>query len=179
MQEGHETAITLRCVARRIGIAAPSIYPHFATPEEIVQAVVVETFAELGAYIDVAKEGISDPRARLMAGCRAYMTFGMEHANLYGLLFRRNRELGGRTPIGRPLTEDDMRGGAFGRLVDGVEDCRRAGVSSAESAPAAALDVWVAMHGLISLRGAQYQMPWPPRDTMEPPLIAALARLQP
>jgi AcrR family transcriptional regulator len=179
VEQGHETAITLRGVARRIGIAAPSIYPHFSTPEAIVQAVVVETFAELGAYIDAAKVGITDPRARLLAGCRAYMTFGIENPNLYSLLFSRNRQLGGSSPEGRALTEDDLRGGAFGRLLQGVEDCMRAGISSAPSAPAAALDLWVAMHGLVSLRGAQYQMPWPERDVMEPRLVLALARIQP
>jgi AcrR family transcriptional regulator len=177
IEQGHETAITLRGVARRIGIAAPSIYPHFATPEAIVQAVVVETFAELGAYITAAKEGITEPRARLMAGCRAYMTFGIDNTTLYGLLFSRNRQLSGSSPEGRSVVDSDLRAGTFGLLVEGIEDCIEAGISSAPSATSAALDIWVAMHGVVSLRGAQYQMPWPPRDVMEPPLIAALAHL--
>jgi AcrR family transcriptional regulator len=179
IEQGHEAAITLRGVARHVGIAAPSIYPHFSSPEAIVQAVVVETFAELGEFIQAAKEGLVDPRERLLAGCRAYLTFGLENPSLYGLLFTRNRQLGGRSPEGRAPTEEDLRGGAFGLLVEGVEDCIRAGISSARSAPATALDLWVAMHGLVSLRGAQYQMPWPPRDVMEPPLILALARIDP
>jgi AcrR family transcriptional regulator len=179
VEQGHETAITLRGVARRIGIAAPSIYTHFSTPEAIVQAVVVDTFAEMTAYIGAAKEGIADPRARLLAGCRAYMTFGLENPNLYGLLFSRNRQLGGRSPEGRGVVEEDLRGGSFGQLVQGVQDCIDAGVSVAPSAPGAALELWVAMHGLVSLRGAQYQMPWPPREVIEPSLVNALAHLRP
>jgi AcrR family transcriptional regulator len=179
VEQGYEAAVTLRGVARRIGIAAPSIYPHFSSPEAIVQAVVVETFSTLGRFIDAAKVGLTDPRERLLAGCHAYMTFGIENPNLYGLLFSRNRQLGGRSPEGRPPAEADLRGGAFGLLVEGVDDCIRAGISSAHSAPATAMDIWVAMHGLVSLRGAQYQMPWPPRDVMEPPIVLALARIDP
>jgi AcrR family transcriptional regulator len=179
VEQGHETAVTLRGVARRIGIAAPSIYPHFSSPEAIVQALVVETFGTLGRYVDAASEGLTDPRERLLAGCRAYLTFGIENPNLYGLLFSRNRQLGGQSPEGRPPTDEDLRGGAFGLLVEGVDACIRAGISAAPSAPAAAMDIWVAMHGLVTLRGAQYQMPWPPRDVMEPPIILALARIQP
>jgi AcrR family transcriptional regulator len=179
VEQGHETAVTLRGVARRVGIAAPSIYPHFDSPEAIVQAVVVETFHTLGSYVSDAIGRLDDPRERLLAGCRAYITFGIENPNLYGLLFSRNRQLGGQSPEGRPLSEEDLRGGAFGLLVGGVDDCIRAGISSATSAPATAIDIWVAMHGIVSLRGAQYQMPWPPRDVMEPPILLALARIQP
>jgi AcrR family transcriptional regulator len=178
-EQGIETAVTLRGVARRVGIAAPSIYPHFANSDEIVQAVVLETFETLEHYLQAAKVGITDPRERLLAGCRAYMTFGIENAHLYGLLFTRNRELGGRSPEGRAPDEGDLRSGAFGLLVEGVDDCIRAGISSATSAPATAMDIWVAMHGLVSLRGAQYQMPWPPRDVMEPRIILALAHIEP
>jgi AcrR family transcriptional regulator len=52
LEEGHEAAITLRAVARRVGIAAPSIYPHFPSAAAIVQAVVVEAFGDLNASID-------------------------------------------------------------------------------------------------------------------------------
>jgi hypothetical protein len=129
--------------------------------------------------VSAAIEPLVDPRERLLAGCRAYITFGIENPNLYGLLFTRNRELGGQSPEGRPPADDDLRGGAFGLLVGGVDDCIRAGISSATSAPATAIDLWVAMHGIVSLRGAQYQMPWPPREVMEPPILLALARIQP
>jgi len=177
IEDGHDSAITLRGIARRIGIAAPSIYTHFSSPEAIVQAVVIQTFGELNAFIEDALAGLADPRERLLAGCRAYITFGMEFPNLYKLLFDRNRQVGGHSPEGRPVTEADLRQGPFNQLIEGVAACIETGVSAAQSAPRTALDLWVAMHGLVSLRGAHYQMPWPPRDLMEPPLILAIARI--
>jgi AcrR family transcriptional regulator len=161
-----------------VGITATSIYPHFPDAQAIVQAVVVQTFAELNAFIAEAFRGMDDPRERLLAGCGAYITFGLENPNLYKLLFDRNRELGGHNPEGRPITEADLSTGAFGQLVEGVAACIAAGVSSAQSAPRTALDLWVAMHGLVSLRGGGYPMPWPPREVMEVPLVLAIARIE-
>lgn len=78
-------------MARRIGIAAPSIYAHFDGADEIVQAVVDETFRLLHARIELARQVASPGRDRLIAGCRAYVAFGTEHAALYGLLCTRAR----------------------------------------------------------------------------------------
>src|SRR6266487_633381 len=44
---GTQEAVTLRAVAREIGIAAPSIYAHFPDREAIVMAVVTRVFDEL------------------------------------------------------------------------------------------------------------------------------------
>ena len=53
-QHGSAEAVTLRAVARQAGIAAPSIYPHFADREAILLAVVVRVFDELAAAIQQA-----------------------------------------------------------------------------------------------------------------------------
>ena len=44
---GSDDAVTLRAVAREVGIAAPSIYAHFADRDAIVLAAVSRTFSEL------------------------------------------------------------------------------------------------------------------------------------
>lgn len=176
-EEGYDSAITLRGVARRVGIAAPSIYPHFADAPSIVQAVVVEAFAELTAFIEQSVDGLADPVERLLAGCRAYIAFGIENPNVYKLLFDRNRELGGRSRQGRVPTESDLHDGPFDQLLVSIEACIGSGRSVAESAPRAALDVWVGMHGLVMLRGRRYDMPWPRREDMEPSFLRALARI--
>lgn len=102
IEDGYEGGVTLRGVARRVGIAPQSLYPHFPGPEDIVQAVTVDTFSELGRFIAAAKVDIETPRDQLLAGCRAYIAFGIDNPNLYGLLFRRNRLLRGQEP--RPTT---------------------------------------------------------------------------
>ncbi len=46
-REGTDEAVTLRAVAREIGIAAPSIYAHFPDRAAIMMAVVARVFDEL------------------------------------------------------------------------------------------------------------------------------------
>ena len=176
-EEGYSAAVTLRGVARRVGVAAPSIYGHFPDPEAIVQAVVVATFDELDQAVAAATEGLTEPVERLLVGCEAYVTFGIEHVNLYRLLFERNRQLGGHRPEGREVEESDLQTGPFGRLVAGVEACIESGASTAPSGPMTALQLWVALHGLIVLRGAQYEMPWPARPVMERSLVLGIAHI--
>ena len=182
IEDGYESAVTLRGVARRVGIAAPSIYPHFADPDEIVQAVTVETFGELGRFIAAAKQGIERPRDRLVAGCRAYIAFGVANPNLYGLLFRRNRLLRGQEPRPGPVGEPDDRdpdAGPFAYLMDSVRQCIADGSSDATSVLCTAVQLWAALHGLVLLRGNDYQFPWPDVAQTETDLISSIAKLRP
>lgn len=179
IESGAESAVTLRAVARRVGIAAPSIYAHFDSPGHIVQAVVTETFGLLEAQIVAARDAASTPRARLVAGCRAYLAFGAEHSALYGLLFAR-----GRTPrrpdpssTRSPALDDIDGSGPFGLLMQGTQDCIDDGSSSADSALETAVQIWVALHGLVQLRANEPDFPWPDADRTEAELIIRLGRL--
>jgi AcrR family transcriptional regulator len=180
VEDGYESAVTLRGLARRIGIAPQSIYLHFAGPDEIVQAVTVETFAQLGRFIAAAKEGIEVPRDQLIAGCRAYMAFGIANPHLYGLLFNRNRLLRGEEP--RPAGDaPDTRtadAGPFAALMDGVRQCIADGSSGATDVLSTATQLWAAMHGFVMLRGNGYQFPWPDLTQTEIDLITSIARLR-
>lgn len=181
VEHGHESQLTLRGLARRIGIAAPSIYAHFAGPEEIVQEVTVQTFAELGRFIAAAKLGIVEPRERLLAGCRAYVEFGVGNPELYGLLFRRNRLLRGEEPGPDEVGAEDRRdpdAGPFAYLMDGVRQCIADGSSGATSVLSTAVQLWAAMHGFVLLRGNGYQFPWPDLAQTEIDLVSSIARLR-
>jgi AcrR family transcriptional regulator len=179
IENGYDSVLTLRGVARRVGIAAQSIYPHFAGPEEMVAALTVETFAELGRAIATATADITDPRVRLLAGCRAYIAFGLENPELYGLLFRRNRLLRGEEARPESGTDDrDVDSGPFAALLDGVRRCIEAGESTSESDVLTATQLWAAMHGLVMLRGNDYQFPWPDPEQLEIGLITSVARLR-
>ncbi|WP_405995588.1 TetR/AcrR family transcriptional regulator [Streptomyces sp. NBC_00986] len=180
VEEGCASSVTLRGLARRIGIAPQSIYLHFAGPDEIVQAVTVETFAQLGRFIVDAKQGLEAPRDRLIAGCRAYMAFGVGNPNLYGLLFRRNRLLHGAEPRTTPADEPDNRdpdAGPFAYLMDGVRLCIADGSSGVKNVLSTATQLWAAMHGLVLLRNG-YEFPWPDLAQAEVELISSIARLR-
>jgi AcrR family transcriptional regulator len=153
---GGFEGLTLRGVARRVGIAATSIYLHFPDVEHLAVAATEQTFADLTAAAAAAAAGISDPGAALLARCRAYCHFGLEHPGHYRVMF--NQAL---LPSLAANPDDTPGRQAFQVLVGAVEACQTAGVATATGHPfRLASLVWAAEHGLVSLRLSRPQFPW-------------------
>lgn len=188
-ETGSAEAVTLRAVARRVGIAAQSVYGHFAGPEQIVRAVIAQTFEEFLRHLQAARAGIDDPRARLLAACQGYLTFGAEHPNLYALLFARNpapQDARGEQAPDLRLHENGGEGvgrliGAesFELLVHDVAAATAAGASQSRDPFVTATAIWVALHGLVLLRADAPQFPWPDRTQLEDALLGRIALLSP
>ena len=177
-QTGREEALTLRAVARVAGITAASIYPHFADRDEIKLALVQRTFSTLAGALRPASAGQKQPVPALYAVCRAYLDFAAEHPDLYRVLFERHRR--GAVKPGAAGTDVSAIIGAdaFGVLLDAVRACVDAGDSAETSAQAAAVRVWVSLHGMATLRASLPWVPWPPRDTLLDDLVQRAADLR-
>lgn len=161
-QNGGEDAITLRGVARLAGVAAPSIYAHFADREAIVAAVVAQAFAELDDTLAAAVEGEADPRQRLWNLCEAYLDFAKDKPHRYRVAFGRHSIT--ETPPGRL---DDLSGGrAFTRLHDSVAACATESDATGAAPQIATTLLWVALHGYASLSSSVPAFPWPDRQEM-------------
>ena len=114
---GSAEAVTLRAVAREVGIAAPSIYAHFPDRGAVLMAVVARVFDELTEAIKKGQKSAGGEQAgRLVAGCEAYVAFGLEHPARYGVVFSAQRQATPdypeRVPIGpdgRPLLGSGAR----------------------------------------------------------------------
>ncbi|WP_329384381.1 TetR/AcrR family transcriptional regulator [Streptomyces sp. NBC_01716] len=167
LDHGDQRAVTLRAVARRAGITAPSIYPHFPDRSAIVLAVVREGFAELSGRLrsSVARAG-DDPRERLYAACRAYLDFAAAHPGRYRAMFA---EL--------PATDDPATLGAPAQrvLADALAECVTAGHSTSTAPRADALALWLGLHGFAHQRTIAHAFPWPP-DLVRP-FVASLSRI--
>jgi AcrR family transcriptional regulator len=180
---GSDDAVTLRAVAREVGIAAPSIYAHFADREAIIMAAVVKIFDELADAVEQAEVAAGpDPVDRLLAGCQAYLDYGFGHRARYGLLFsprgRAPEEYCQPVPIGpdgSPVLEFGAE--AFSLLVRGIEGCVAAGVSASGDVLADATAVWVALHGAVALRTALPGFPWPELTEFNRQLVLSLAKI--
>lgn len=190
-EAGAEDAVTLRAVAREVGIAAPSIYAHFPDPATIVGAVVAETFTALIAAIRAAREGIEDPVERLSAQCHGYLRFAREHPGLYRVLFARARRFA--PPAGRPAAEPKAEGNttakdaiiveagtpAFMLLVDAIAACVAAGRSTSQDPWLDAVALWSMLHGYSALNITNPEFPWPDERVIVDAMISGQARLRP
>ena len=63
LSTGNEEAVTIRAVARAVGVTPPSIYLHFADKNALLMAVCRQTFEHLDEHIEAAVAGVDDPLA--------------------------------------------------------------------------------------------------------------------
>jgi AcrR family transcriptional regulator len=174
-EHGTAEAATLRAVARRAGVSAPSVYRHFEDREALVQAVVAQRFHDLTDAIEAAGAAAgpdAGPPDRLRAGCLGYIRYGLDNPGHYRVLFD--------TPTG-PFSEDtaEAANAAFGSLVDAIAACQEAGEAPAGDAFALAASVWPAMHGGVMLRIVATQFPWPPVEEHLERVLTGIVGLRP
>ncbi len=121
--------LTMRRIAARLGIRAPSLYKHFPDKGALEAAIISAAFQEQAEIFERAVEGSADPLADLAA---AYRRYAHAHPHLYRL-----------------VTDQELRRDL---LVPGVEE--RAGrpiYLAAGSDPARARAAWAFAHGMAML----------------------------
>jgi AcrR family transcriptional regulator len=170
-ETGNVDRLTLREVARRVGIAATSVYLHFPDAEHLAVAALEQTFAQLTATTSAAAAGYADPAEALLARCRAYCQFGLDHPGHYRVMFHLDLMPG--LAAGDPEETPGQR--AFRALLATVEACLAAGAGRPHPDPnRLASLVWAAEHGLVSARLARPRFHWGTLDGM---VTEAVSRL--
>lgn len=145
------TALTTRRLAAAVGSSTMAVYTHFGGMDDLVRAMVHEGFARLSARMrEVGDSG--DPVADVAALGVAYRRNALENASLYAVMF------GGAALGGYSLTDDDRQYGRFTLeiLVRAVRRCVEAGRFRAGDPQVAAHQMWIALHGLVSLEFGGY-----------------------
>jgi AcrR family transcriptional regulator len=88
-EAGREEALSLRAVAREVGIAPPSIYLHFKDRAELVATLMAKAYGEFIAELRAvgARHPADDPEGALREMARWYGRFALEHPARYRLMF--------------------------------------------------------------------------------------------
>jgi AcrR family transcriptional regulator len=94
-------AVTLRAIAREMGMTAPALYRYFGSHEELVRGVVGDIFGELAGEIhaaisEAAGGGMGE---KMAAACRGFRQWALGHRAEFGLIFG--------TPLPGINVEDD------------------------------------------------------------------------
>ena len=92
-------AVSLRAIAREMGMTAPGLYRYFGSHEELVRHVIAGIFTELAQDIHQAIEAAAGPAeptpdqvpvkltVKLVAACREFRRWALNHQAEFGLLF--------------------------------------------------------------------------------------------
>jgi AcrR family transcriptional regulator len=165
--------LSLRGIARQVGIAATSVYLHFPDLDHLLAVVVEKGFDRLTLATSAAARDVTDPAEELRARCRAYCHFALDHPRLYQLMFQADLPL---TLRGEPDATPGRR--SFDNLVAAVRRCFDAGLAPAHEDPfRLASLIWTAEHGLVLARMARPAFPWAPIDALVDEMVSRLMAL--
>ena len=82
--------LSLRAVARDVGMASSAVYRYFPSRDDLLTALIVIAYDELGTAAEAAAAGVtdrSDAGARWLATCRAVRSWALAHPHDYALLY--------------------------------------------------------------------------------------------
>jgi AcrR family transcriptional regulator len=195
-------ALSLRAVARELGMVSSAIYRYFASRDELLTALIIEGYDALGAAVEQADTACArdDYAARWRAVAGAARDWALAHPHEYALLYG-SPVPGYRAPADT-IAPAARTAAVFGRLVSEAQAAGvlqpppagppvpptltgdlaqlRAGLMRgvADEVVAAALTVWAAVFGIISFElFGQFNNVIADRDAYFGRALADLARL--
>jgi AcrR family transcriptional regulator len=168
--------VTLRAIAREMGMTAPALYRYFGSRDELVTALVSDAYSALADAMEAAVEAVGpDHHAeRVRAAFGAFRSWGLEHPTEFALIFgspipgyvapEATRPAGLRYTdlLGRLLAEALADGAldparidvrvppVLARQVDDFQR-RRGGPVLPPPVMALGLGAWARVHGLVAL----------------------------
>jgi AcrR family transcriptional regulator len=137
--------LSLRELARDVGVSHAAPRRHFADRQALLDALAVEGFDRLGADLRAAVERAGPAfAARLEALAHAYVAFATDHAALLELMFatkRRHETAGLQEAANRPLRT----------LLDVIADGQAAGEIVGGDPERVAVPIFASLQGLTAM----------------------------
>lgn len=145
-KEGIE-GLSLRKVAKRVGVSYAAPYAHFKDRQALIAAISTEGFKQLYNALDAAISAhADDPKQQLVEGAWAYVQFAMDNTDIFKIMFSGALE---KEKDYRSFVEISQK--TFDRVMDVVRACQSAGVLRPAPLELMAVSVWGQVHGVISL----------------------------
>jgi AcrR family transcriptional regulator len=178
-------ALSLRTIARALGITAPAIYNYYPRRDDLVTALIIDAYTSFGDLQLAARDAVpaEDLYGRLMATGMAYRQWALTYPQRYQLIFGTPIP-GYAAPIERVLPSAAR---SLSALVNVIEALRLAGRLQAAGFPevkeeykisfeqwkayggeasvlslSVAILIWARVHGLVSLEIAGNIPPFGP-----------------
>jgi AcrR family transcriptional regulator len=166
------SAVSLRSLARRLGVSHAAPANHFPDKAALFTAIAVEGFELLAAAIeDAGRRAGAGAGQRLRATGRAYTSFALAHPAHFAVMWQRDL-----------LHRDDPALAAagdatFSLLLAGVRDVQAEGWAAGTDQQTVAYLAWSVVHGLAALwLGGSLQRDQRPFDEIAGEVGALLGR---
>ncbi|MFC6704227.1 TetR/AcrR family transcriptional regulator [Flexivirga alba] len=87
LAEHGAAALSLRAVARDLGMVSSAVYRYVASRDDLLTALIVEGYRDLAEVAEAAAAGRAAPGRRFVALCEAIHRWAREHPHQYALLY--------------------------------------------------------------------------------------------
>src|SRR3569623_2491499 len=140
-EQGGAEAISIKALAKELGVSQPAPYRHFADREALLAAVTAEAFRQFSAMLREAM-GKPSKQSKLSRLAQATLDFGLRRNGVYRLMFasrtvscaEKGSELHEATRETFALVVEALEAPAVGYLRERQ-----------------ALKIWAALHGVVML----------------------------
>jgi AcrR family transcriptional regulator len=154
MTGAGSAGVSIRGIAERLGVTAPSIYLHFHDKQHLMQVVAASAFAEFDQSMRDTTHRVATPSNRLLAYGSAYVAFALKRPGHYRLALM-SAPAAGLDSVDPAAARTVLEG-----LQPIVDDYLASRSLPGSDSLALTLGLWATAHGIASLLIATPQLPW-------------------
>jgi AcrR family transcriptional regulator len=140
---GGSKALSMRNVARELGVTATALYRHYRNKDELLDALAERGYAVFARHL---RRPVRGPD-RFLGVTGHYLDFALQHPRLYELIFLEPRREVRRFPNDFAAHASESFDVLHGIVRDEIQPSRPALENSLEIA----LTIWAHLHGLVML----------------------------
>jgi AcrR family transcriptional regulator len=141
---------TMRDLASGAGVAPGAAYRHFDSQEELFLTVILYLFTEMEGALKRAVSKLESSEGKAAAMAHAYVEWGTSNAGAYQLILETTDE--------KTVLESGQRAGLH--LIAELSALLTETGEPTQASTKKAIQLWTALHGIVSLRNHKTGMPW-------------------
>lgn len=138
-------SVSLRAIAKEMGLSAPALYRYFENKEALLQALRADGFRHLKKILAEVREVSNSPVDAVSGGMKAYLEFAMAQSELYCLMYELDQ-----ANIDESILAFASRKSAFSEAEGMARDILRMTRTTGDANQMAHL-FWISAHGLAAL----------------------------
>ncbi|MFK7977881.1 MAG: TetR/AcrR family transcriptional regulator [Halioglobus sp.] len=147
LDEVGPQGLSIRAVARRVGVSHTALYRHFKDRDELILAAVEQGFLLLEQSMESEKGAVAtDPLSQFAASGLAYVGFGLRNPSYYRVMFS-----GDLISNSGHVNLEHSSQRTIIEMISNISECQNLGVVRKGDPATQALTIMATLHGFVSM----------------------------